>query len=82
MLFRSLPSKPENKIIDFNNIDKILAILSDDNLLTPIFYESFISEIENYPNIPKIDFIYSLSRFNSFLIVCSKNTTSLSYTSP
>ena len=35
-----LPVKPENKIIDFNNIEKIIAILSDDNILTPIFYES------------------------------------------
>ena len=63
----TLPLKPENKIIDFNSIKKIVAILSDDNLLTPIFYESFISEIENYPNIPKIDFIYSLSEINSSL---------------
>ena len=60
-----LPVKPENKIIDFNSIDKIVVILSDDNLLTPIFYESFISEIENYPNIPKIDFVYSLAEINS-----------------
>ena len=59
------PLKPENKFIDFNSIDKIVVILSDDNLLTPIFYESFISEIENYPNIPKIDFIYSLTELNS-----------------
>ena len=61
----TLTLKPENKIIDFKSIDKILAILSDDNLLTPIFYESFISEIENYPKIPKIDFIYSLAEINS-----------------
>ncbi|MFL2514941.1 MAG: hypothetical protein ACJ0RK_06350 [Alphaproteobacteria bacterium] len=60
-----LPVKPENKIINFNSIDKIVAVLSDDNLLTPIFYESFISEIENYPNIPKIDFVYSLAEINS-----------------
>ena len=63
----TLPLKPENKIIDFYSIKKIIAILSDDNLLTPIFYESFISEIENYPNIPKIDFIYSLSEINANL---------------
>ena len=63
----TLPLKPENKIIDFNSIKKIVAILSDDNLLTSIFYESFISKIENYPNIPKIDFIYSLSEINSNL---------------
>ena len=56
--------KPENKIIDFNNIEKVVAILSDESLLTPIFYESFISEIENYPNIPKIEFIYSLAEIN------------------
>jgi hypothetical protein len=61
----ALSVKPENKIIDFSSIDKILAILSDDNLLTSTFYESFISEIENYPNIPKIDFIYSLAEINS-----------------
>ena len=63
----TLPLKPENKIIDFNSIKKIVAILSDDNLLTPIFYESFVTEIENYPNIPKIDFIYSLTEFNSII---------------
>lgn len=57
--------KPENKIIDFNNIEKVVAILSDESLLTPIFYESFILEIENYPNIPKIEFIYSLEEINS-----------------
>ena len=57
--------KPENKMIDFNNIEKVVAILSDESLLTPIFYESFISEIENYPNIPKIEFIYSLAEINS-----------------
>ena len=61
----ALPVKPENKIIDFKSIDKIIAILSDDNLLTPIFYESLISEIENYTNIPRIDFIYSLNDINS-----------------
>ena len=60
-----LTVKPENKIIDFNSIDKVVVILSNDNLLTPIFYESFISEIKNYPNIPKIDFIYSLTEINS-----------------
>jgi len=57
--------KPENKMIDFNNIEKVVAILSDESLLTPIFYESFILEIENYPNIPKIEFIYSLAEINS-----------------
>jgi hypothetical protein len=57
--------KPENKIIDFNSIEKVVAILSDQSLLTPIFYESFILEIENYPNIPKIEFIYSLAEINS-----------------
>ena len=61
----SLPVKPENKVIDFNSIDKIIVILSDDNLLTSFFYESFVNEIENYSNIPKIDFIYSLTEINS-----------------
>ncbi len=61
----TLPIKPEKKIIDFNSIEKIIVVLSDDNLLTPIFYESFVSEIENYSNIPKVDFIYSLTEINS-----------------
>ena len=61
----SLPVKPDNKIIDFNRIEKIIAVLSDDNLLTPIFYQSFVTEIKNYPHIPKIDFIYSLAEINS-----------------
>ena len=61
----ALTAKPENKIIDFKSIEKIIVILSDENLLTPIFYETFISEIENYPNIPKINFIYSLTEINS-----------------
>ena len=60
-----LPVKPENKIIDFNSIEKVIAIMSDDSLLTSIFYESFVAEIENYPNIPKVDFIYSLTEINS-----------------
>jgi len=63
----TLPLKPENKIIDFNRIDKIVAILSNDNLLTPIFYETFIPIIENYTKIQKIDFIYSLNEINSNL---------------
>ena len=60
-----MPVKPENKDIDFNSIDKIMVILSDDNLLTPIFYESFVTEIKNYSNITKVDFIYSMAEINS-----------------
>ena len=60
-----LPIKPEHKTIDFNRIEKIIAVLSDDNLLTPIFYQSFVNEIKNYSNIPKVDFIYSLAEINS-----------------
>ena len=77
----SLPVKPENKIIDFNSIEKIVAVLSDDNLLTPIFYQSFVTKIKNYSNIPKIDFIYSLAELNSkidnSLIIGPINTSDL-----
>jgi len=78
----SLPIKPENKIIDFNSIEKIIAVLSDDSLLTPIFFQSFVTEIKNYPNIPKIDFIYSLaeitSKIDNSLIIGPINTSDLS----
>ena len=39
------PSKPEDKIIDFNNIDKIIVFLSEDEILTSLFYEVFLEEI-------------------------------------
>ena len=47
------PSKPGDKIIDFNNIDKIIVFLSDDKILTSLFYEVFIKEIDNFPDIKK-----------------------------
>ena len=55
--------KPDNKTIDFKTIDKIIVILPDENLLTPIFMRLYPNK--NYPNIPKIDFIYSLNEINS-----------------
>ena len=67
-----LPVKPENKIIDFNSIDKILAILSDDNLLTPIFYESFISEIKNYDAV-FLNGEKSNKKFSKYLKKINKN---------
>ena len=64
---KTLPliTKPQNKVIDFDSIEKVIAILSNDSLLTPMFYESFILNIENHTNIPKIEFIYSLDEFDT-----------------
>ncbi len=59
------PSKPGDKIIDFNNIDKIIVFLSDDEILTSLFYDVFIKEIDNFPDIKKIEFIYSIDEIQN-----------------
>ena len=47
------PTKPEDKLINFNNIEKIIVFLSEDEILTSLFYEVFLKEIENFSNIKK-----------------------------
>ena len=59
------PSKPEDKIIDFNKIGKIIVLLSDDEILTSLFYDVFIKEIDNFPDIKKIEFIYSIDEIQN-----------------
>ncbi len=75
------PSKPEDKIIDFNNIDKIIVFLSDDKILTSLFYDVFIKEIDNFPDIKKIEFIYSIDEIqnsiNNSLIIGPTNSKDL-----
>ena len=75
------PSKPGDKIIDFNNIDKIIVFLSDDEILTSLFYDVFIKEIDNFPDIKKIEFIYSIDEIqnsiNNSLIIGPTNSKDL-----
>ena len=75
------PSKPGDKTIDFNNIDKIIVFLSDDEILTSLFYDVFIKEIDNFPDIKKIEFIYSIDEIqnsiNNSLIIGPTNSKDL-----
>ncbi len=54
------PTKPENKDINFKNIENILVVLSDDKLLSSIFYEVFTANISKYNNLSEIKFIHSV----------------------
>ena len=75
------PSKPGDKIIDFNNIDKIIVFLSEDEILTSLFYDVFVEEIDNFPDIKKIEFIYSIDEIqnliNNSLIIGPTNSKDL-----
>lgn len=80
------PSKPENKIIDFKNIEKILVILSDEELFTSLFYEVFLENIANYPSLKKVNFIYSIDEIeapiNNTLIIGPVNSNDLNLLPP
>ena len=80
------PSKPDNKIIDFKNIEKILVILSDDELFTSLFYEVFLENISNYPSLTKVSFVYSVDEINApinnTLIIGPVNSSDLSLLPP
>ncbi len=75
------PTKPEDKLINFNNIEKIIVFLSEDEILTSLFYEVFLKEIENFSNIKKVDFIYSIeeiqNQLNNALIIGPTNSKDL-----
>ena len=75
------PTKPEDKLINFNNIEKIIIFLSEDEILTSLFYEVFLKEIENFSNIKKVDFIYSIeeiqNQLNNTLIIGPTNSKDL-----
>tara|TARA_B100001057_G_scaffold458011_1_gene506823 strand:- start:1237 stop:2214 length:978 start_codon:yes stop_codon:yes gene_type:complete len=59
------PTKPENKQIDFTKIEKILVVLSDDELFTSLFYDVFIENISNYSSLDSIEFAYSINEIKS-----------------
>ncbi len=74
-------SKPKDKFIDFSNMDKIIIYLSEDKILKSLFYDVFIEEIENFPNITKVDFVYSIdeiqNQLNNTLIIGPTNSKDL-----
>ncbi len=61
------PVKPENKNINFNDIDNILVFLSEDELLSPIFYDVFLENILNYKKLDDIEFIHSIDEIKKDL---------------
>lgn len=73
-VFKPTPNiKPENKNINFNNIEHILVLLSEDTLLSSLFYDVFLTNIDYYKNLTDIKFIYSLDEIqesiNNTLII-------------
>ncbi len=75
------PSKPEDKYIDFNKIEQIIVFLSEDEILTSLFYDVFQKEIKNFNNIKKVEFIYSIdemqNQLNNTLIIGPTNSKDL-----
>ncbi len=75
------PTKPEDKLINFNDMERIIVFLSEDEILTSLFYEVFLKEIENFSNIIKVDFIYSIeeihNQLNNTLIIGPTNSKDL-----
>ena len=55
-----IPQKPENKIINFSEIENTLVFLSEDSLLTTLFYDVFLKNIDNYQYLQNIKFVYSI----------------------
>ena len=74
-------AKPEDKIIDFNNIDKIIVFLSEDKISTSLFYDVFLEEIGNFSDLENIEFIYSIDEIqntiNDALIIGPTNSKDL-----
>ena len=75
------PSKPEDKLINFNNINKIIVFLSEDEILKSLFYDVFLKEIDKFPDITNIDFIYSIdeiqNQISDTLIIGPTNSKNL-----
>ena len=61
------PSKPEDKSIDFKEIEKIIVFLSGDEILTSLFYDVFLKEIKNFPDIENVEFLYSIDEIQNQL---------------
>ena len=62
-----ITQKPENKTINFRKIDKTHVFLSEDNLLTTLFYDVFLKNIEKYQFLKDINFVYSIDEINDQL---------------
>ena len=60
-----IPQKPENKIINFSEIENTLVFLSEDSLLTTLFYDVFLKNIDNYQYLQDIKFIYSIDEIST-----------------
>ena len=59
--------KPENKIINFSKIENTVVFLSEDSLLTTLFYDVFLKNIDNYQYLQDIKFIYSIDEISTTL---------------
>ena len=59
-----IPQKPENKIINFSEIENTLVFLSEDSLLTTLFYDVFLKNIDNYQYLQDIKFVYSIDEIS------------------
>ena len=60
-----IPQKPENKIINFSKIENTLVFLSEDSLLTTLFYDVFLKNIDNYQYLQDIKFVYSIDEIGT-----------------
>ena len=60
-----IPQKPENKIINFSEIENTLVFLSEDSLLTTLFYDVFLKNIDNYQYLQDIKFVYSIDEIST-----------------
>ena len=76
------PIKPEDKEINFKDIETIIVLLSDDELLTTLFYDIFLQKIQTYKNLNDIKFIHTLDEIDSnienSLIIGPVNSSMLS----
>ena len=60
-----IPQKPENKIINFSEIENTLVFLSEDSLLTTLFYDVFLENIDKYQYLQDIKFVYSIDEIST-----------------
>ncbi len=60
-----IPQKPENKTINFSKIENTLVFLSEDSLLTTLFYDVFLKNIDNYQYLQDIKFVYSIDEIGT-----------------
>ena len=60
-----IAQKPENKIINFSEIENTLVFLSEDSLLTTLFYDVFLRNIDNYQYLQDIKFVYSIDEIGT-----------------